>query len=77
MCFSVQADVVAGAVLLPVAGLTLREVRHVRELPFAALPLLFAAHQGVEALVWAAGDGDVSASAGRAAASPCSTARCT
>lgn len=60
MCFSVGADLVAGAVLLPVAALSLREVRHVREVPFAALPLLFAAHQLIEALVWAGVDGDVS-----------------
>jgi len=52
VCFSVEADLVAGAALLPIGVVTLREVRHVRELPFAALPLLFAAHQLVEALVW-------------------------
>ena len=42
VCFSVQADVVAGVVLLPMAVVSLREVRHVREVPFASLPLLFA-----------------------------------
>lgn len=68
MCFSVEADVVAGVALLPVAALSLREVRHVRELPFAALPLLFALHQLTEALVWAGLDGDVSASVQKAAA---------
>ena len=52
MCFSVQADLVAGAAVLPLAVVALREVRHVRELPFAALPLLFALHQLVEAVVW-------------------------
>jgi hypothetical protein len=56
VCFSVQADVVAGAALLPVAAVSLREVRRARELPFASLPLLFAAHQLVEALVWAGYD---------------------
>ena len=56
MCFSVQADVAAGVVILPMAVVALREVRHVRELPFASLPLLFALHQLVEALVWAAYD---------------------
>jgi len=49
VCFSAQADVVAGAVLLPMAVVSLREVRQVRELPFAALPLLFALHQLIEA----------------------------
>lgn len=60
MCFSPQADLVAGAVLLPLAALSLREVRHPREVPFAALPLLFAAHQLIEGLVWAGVEGDVS-----------------
>lgn len=59
MCFSVQADVVAGTALLPVAGLALREVRQLREVPFASLPLLFALHQLTEALVWAGLAGDV------------------
>lgn len=68
MCFSIEADVVAGIALLPVAALTLREVRHVREVPFAALPLLFAVHQLTEALVWAGLDGDVSANVQKAAA---------
>ena len=61
MCFSFEADVVAGVALLPVAVLSLREVRHVREVPFAALPLLFALHQLTEAFVWAGLDGRVSA----------------
>ncbi len=60
MCFSVEADLVAGVALLPVAALSLREVRRLREVPFAALPLLFAAHQLVEALVWAGVEGVVS-----------------
>lgn len=62
MCFSTEADLVAGVALLPVAALSLREVRCAREVPFAALPLLFAAHQLVEMFVWAGVDGDVSAS---------------
>jgi hypothetical protein len=68
MCFSVEADVVAGLVVLPVGVLALREVRHRRELPFASLPLLFALHQLVEAVVWAGTEGDVSAHAQRVAA---------
>lgn len=56
MCFSVQADVVAGAVLLPIAVVSLREVRQARELPFASLPLLFALHQLAEAVIWATYD---------------------
>jgi hypothetical protein len=60
VCFSVEADLVAGFGLLPVAVLSLREVRHPRELPFAILPLLFALHQLTESLVWAGLSGDVS-----------------
>jgi hypothetical protein len=60
MCFSVQSDLAVGVALLPVGALALREVRQVRELPFASLPLLFAAHQLIESLVWAGADGTVS-----------------
>lgn len=49
--------------------MALREVRHVRELPFASLPLLFALHQLTESVVWAHADDDsVPAWAGRVAA---------
>lgn len=68
MCFSTTADVVAGAALVPVAVLSLREVTSARELPFAALPAIFAAHQLIEALVWAGTDGDVSSRVAHAAA---------
>lgn len=47
--------------LVPVAALCLREVKHPRELPFALLPTVFALHQFIEAVVWAGQDGDVSA----------------
>ncbi|MCW2817281.1 MAG: hypothetical protein JWR42_68 [Marmoricola sp.] len=68
MCFSTEADVVAGLALLPVGALALREVRRPREVAFAALPLLFAAHQLVESLVWASVDGGVSTRVQEAAA---------
>ncbi len=67
MCFSVEADLVAGAALLPVGALSLREVRHPRELLFASLPLVLAVHQLVEAVVWAGADGDVSPGLARVA----------
>lgn len=57
MCFSVQADLAVGLGLIPLAVATLAEVRTRRELPFALLPGLFAAHQLVEALVWLGVDG--------------------
>lgn len=47
--------------MVPVAALSLREVRQPRELPFAALPAIFALHQFLEVAVWAGLDGDVSA----------------
>ena len=68
MCFSTTADVVAGAVLVPVAVLSLRQARTTRELPFAALPAVFAVHQLIEALVWAGTDGQVSSWLAHAAA---------
>jgi hypothetical protein len=61
VCFSVESDLAVGLALLPVGALSLREVRTVRELPFASLPLVFAAHQLVEALVWAGAEGRVPA----------------
>ena len=68
MCFSVEADVTAGLLLLPIGVATLREVKLARELPFASLPLLFALHQLVEVLVWAGADGDVKSGVRHAAA---------
>ncbi|MDN4171496.1 hypothetical protein QWY28_00920 [Nocardioides sp. SOB77] len=68
MCFSLEADLVAGAALLPVGALALREVRAARELPFAALPLVLATHQLVEAVVWAGVEGHVAAGPAHAAA---------
>ncbi len=52
VCFSATADLAVGAALVPVAVASLREVKHRRELPFALLPAVFAAHQLIEAVVW-------------------------
>lgn len=49
-----------GTALVPVAVLSLREVRCRRELPFASLPAIFALHQLLEVFVWAGLNGDVS-----------------
>ncbi len=68
MCFSVQADVVAGVALIPVAVASLREVRCPREVPFAVLPALFAVHQLIEVVVWLGVDGRVGPAALSAAA---------
>ncbi len=55
MCFSAMASFSAGAVLLGVGALTLRSAlaaHSPRELPFAAIPLLFALQQLIEGVVW-------------------------
>ena len=63
-----SADLVAGVALLPVAAVSLREVRTAREVPFASLPLLFSLHQLTEALVWHGAADYVSAGVQHAAA---------
>jgi hypothetical protein len=60
MCFSPQADFVAGAIVAGVGVETLRRVRVRRELIVGALPLLFGIHQLVECLVWLGLRGQVS-----------------
>ena len=62
MCFSPEADFAAAAAITPVAAGALVSVRHRDEWPIAALPLLFAVHQLVEAFVWLGLDGSVSES---------------
>jgi len=52
MCFSATASFTASAVLGTVGLATLRHVREPRALLFAAIPLLFAAHQFTEGFVW-------------------------
>jgi hypothetical protein len=67
VCFSAEADLVAGVVVSGVGVDALRHVRRPDERPLALLPLLLGAHQLVEAFVWWGLDGEVSASIGRAA----------
>lgn len=58
MCFSATASFTAAAVLLGVGTLTLRSAlgaRHShpwRDLPLAAIPLLFAIQQAIEGVIW-------------------------
>ena len=52
MCFSATASFSAGAVLLGIGALTLKAARRPRELPFAAIPLLFAIQQLIEGVIW-------------------------
>ena len=65
MCFSPQADLVGGLVLGAVGIDVARHVHTRRDhLAFAALPLLFAAHQLTEAFVWWGLQGHVASEVG-------------
>lgn len=52
MCFSATASFSAGAILLGLGALTLKSARRPRELPLAAIPLLFALQQLSEGVIW-------------------------
>ncbi len=52
MCFSATASFSAGTLLLGLGTLTLKSARCPRELPFAAIPLLFAIQQLSEGVLW-------------------------
>ena len=52
MCFSADADLAAGVVVTVIGVDAIRRARTPKELPLAALPLLFGIHQLVEAFVW-------------------------
>ena len=57
MCFSAVANFVGSAALGAVGVVTLKKVKHRRELMFASLPILFAIHQFIEGFVWLGLDG--------------------
>ncbi|QXQ07170.1 hypothetical protein KX816_03720 [Sphingosinicellaceae bacterium] len=59
MCFSATASFIAAGGLGIIGVATLRHVREPRALLFAAVPLLFAAHQFSEGLVWFALEGRI------------------
>ena len=65
MCFSAAADFTAAAGVGAVGVATLARVRTPRLAPFAALPLLFAAHQATEGVVWLGFDGRIGEAAVR------------
>jgi len=52
MCFSATASFTAGALLAGIGALTLKLVRRPRDLPFAAIPMLFAIQQLSEGVIW-------------------------
>ncbi|GAA3976980.1 hypothetical protein GCM10022384_28680 [Streptomyces marokkonensis] len=57
MCWSAEADLVAGVAVAAVGVACVARTRRVRDLPTAALPLLLGVHQMVEAAVWASDGG--------------------
>ena len=65
MCFSAEADVVAGLVVTAIGVDALRQVRRPAERALGVLPVLLGAHLLVEAAVWQGVTGDISASTGR------------
>ncbi|MDE2298640.1 MAG: hypothetical protein KGK18_10785, partial [Burkholderiales bacterium] len=52
MCFSATASIAAGGFLLGVGTMTLKTARSARQVPFAAIPLLFAIQQLSEGVIW-------------------------
>jgi hypothetical protein len=52
VCFSASANFIGGGVLGAIGVATITEVKHRRELLFAAMPCLFAVHQITEGFVW-------------------------
>ncbi len=52
MCFSATASFSAGILLLGIGAVTLKAARQPRELPLAAIPLLFAVQQLIEGVIW-------------------------
>ncbi|WP_035805871.1 DUF6629 family protein [Kitasatospora mediocidica] len=61
MCWSAQADLVAGTVVTGLGLACLARVRRARDLPLAALPLVLGLHQLLEAVVWLGADGGAGA----------------
>ncbi len=62
MCFSPEADLVVGGIVVAMGVDALRRVHEPRQILFASLPLLFGLHQIDEAFVWLGLEGHVSES---------------
>jgi hypothetical protein len=61
MCWSAEADLLAGSAVAGLGLACLSRVRRPRELPLAVLPLLLGAHQLIEAVVWLGTQGRIGA----------------
>jgi hypothetical protein len=67
MCYSAEADLVAGLVVGGTGIDALRHVRHKREYALAVLPVVFGVHQLIETFTWWGLDGRIPAIVGEAA----------
>ena len=52
MCFSAPASFITGVGLLGIGAVTVKRARNRRELPYAAIPLLFGIQQLLEGVLW-------------------------
>jgi hypothetical protein len=68
VCFSPEADIVAGVIVTAIGFDTIRHVGHDRESAMAALPVIFGLHQLIEVPVWWAVESRVPMALGRGAA---------
>jgi len=59
MCFSATASFVAGGMLTVIGVVTVKLAANRKELPFAAVPLLFGVQQIIEGLLWLSFDYDI------------------
>ncbi|GAA1938762.1 DUF6629 family protein [Kitasatospora viridis] len=67
MCWSAEADLVAGTVVGGLGVWCLARVRRARDVPLAALPLVLGVHQLIEAAVWSGAGGGGAAGHGESA----------
>ncbi len=67
MCFSPEADLVVGGLVVAIGVDALRHIREPKQVVLASLPLLFGLHQVDEAFVWLGLQGHVSESIERVA----------
>jgi hypothetical protein len=67
VCFSPEADLIAGAAVTAIGIDALRHVEEPREYPLASLPIILGTHLLVETFVWWGASGDVPAFVGRTA----------